>query len=169
MSVRYRRSPSASGWRESLRLLATRDRDVEERQRTLDATIAWSYELLDTDEQRVLRALSVFAGGCTMAAAHAVAAADLDSLESLLDKSLIRHRIDETGHDRYWILETIREYAARELHGNGEALEVGARHTAFFVDLAGELWRLSADRPPMNNAIDSSATAQTSAKLTHVR
>ncbi len=122
---------------ESLRLLATRDRDVEERQRTLDATIAWSYELLDTDEQRVLRALSVFAGGCTMAAAHAVAAADLDSLESLLDKSLIRHRIDETGHDRYWILETIREYAARELHRNGEALEVGARHTAFFVDLAG--------------------------------
>jgi predicted ATPase/class 3 adenylate cyclase len=124
---------------ESLRLLATRDRDVEERQRTLDATIAWSYELLYADEQRVLRALSVFAGGCTTAAAHAVAEADLDSLESLLDKSLIRHRIDETGHDRYWVLETIREYAARELHRHGEAPKVGARHTAFFVDLAGDV------------------------------
>jgi predicted ATPase len=60
---------------ESLRLLATRDRDVEERQRTLDATIAWSYELLYAHEQRVLRALSVFAGGCTTAAVNAVARA----------------------------------------------------------------------------------------------
>jgi predicted ATPase/class 3 adenylate cyclase len=124
---------------ESLRLLATRDRDVEERQRTLDATIAWSYELLHANEQRVLRALSVFAGGCTTAAAHAVAEADLDSLESLLDKSLIRHRIDEPGHDRYWVLETIREYAARELHRKGEARKIGARHTAFFVDLAVDI------------------------------
>ena len=119
--------------------MLTRDRDVEERQRTLDATIAWSYELLHAEEQRVLRALSVFAGGCTTAAAYAVAEADLDALESLLDKSLIRHRIDETGQDRYWMLETIREYAARELDRNGEALTVGARHTDFFVDLARDI------------------------------
>jgi predicted ATPase/class 3 adenylate cyclase len=124
---------------ESLSLLASRNRDVEERQRTLEATIAWSYELLNDDERRALRGLSVFAGGCTLAAAEAVAGADLDSLESLLDKSLIRHRVDETDHDRYWMLETLREYAQRELQRNGEADDAGTRHTEFFVTLAGEV------------------------------
>ena len=124
---------------ERLGLLASRNRDVEERQRTLEATIAWSYDLLDDDERRVLRGLSVFAGGCTLAAAEAVAEADVDSLESLLDKSLIRHRIDEAGQDRYWMLETIREYAQRELEREGEADAAGTRHTAFFADLAGHV------------------------------
>ena len=109
---------------ERLPLLTTRDRDVEERQRTLEATIAWSYDLLDNDERRVLRALSVFAGGCTLEAAEVVAEADLDLLESLLDKSLIRHRTDEASQDRYWLLETIREYADARLEeqGQGEAV-----------------------------------------------
>ena len=122
-----------------LGLLASRNRDVEERQRTLEATIAWSYELLDDDERRVLRGLSVFAGGCTLAAAEAVAGADVDSLESLLDKSLIRHRVGEAGEDRYWMLETIREYAQRELEREGEADAAGTRHTSFFADLAGQV------------------------------
>ena len=121
---------------ERLGLLASRDRDVEERQRTLEATIAWSYDLLEDDERRVLRGLSVFAGGCTLAAAEAVAGADFDSLESLLDKSLLRHRTDEADQDRYWMLETIREYAQRELEREGEADDAGVRHTAFFADLA---------------------------------
>ena len=121
---------------ERLELLTSRNRDVEERQRTLDATIAWSYELLDPRERRVLRGLSVFAGGCTLAAAEAVAGADLDSLESLLDKSLIRHRVGVTGEDRYWMLETIREYAQRELEREGEAGEVGGRHSAYFANVA---------------------------------
>ena len=121
---------------ERLGLLASRDRDVEERQRTLEATIAWSYDLLEDDERRVLRGLSVFAGGCTLAAAEAVAGADFDSLESLLEKSLLRHRTDEADRDRYWMLETIREYAQRELEREGEADDAGVRHTAFFADLA---------------------------------
>ena len=124
---------------ERLELLTSRSRDVEERQRTLDATISWSYELLDPSEQRVLRGLSVFVGGCTLAAAEAVAGADLDSLESLLDKSLIRHRVGRNGEDRYWMLETIRDYAQRELEREGEAGEAGARHSAFFADVAEEL------------------------------
>jgi tetratricopeptide (TPR) repeat protein len=124
---------------ERLGLLASRNRDVEERQRTLEATIAWSYDLLDDDERRVLRGLSVFAGGCTLAAAEAVAGGDVDSLESLLDKSLIRHRAGERGEDRYWMLETIREYAQRELEREGEADDAGMRHTAFFADLAGHV------------------------------
>ena len=121
---------------ERLGLLASRNRDVEERQRTLEATIAWSYELLDDDERRVLRGLSVFAGGCTLAAAESVAGADVEYLESLLDKSLIRHRIDEAGQDRYWMLETIREYAQRELEREGEADAAGTRYTTYFADLA---------------------------------
>ena len=93
------------------------------------------------DERRVLRGLSVFAGGCTLASAEAVAGADFDSLESLLDKSLIRHRIDEAGQDRYWMLETIREFAQRELERGGETHAVGVRHTAFFATLAGRRGR----------------------------
>ena len=109
------------------------------RQRTLEATIAWSYDLLDDEEQRILRSLSVFAGGCTLTAAEAVAGADLDVLESLLDKSLIRQRIDETGRDRYWMLETIREYSARRLALCGETEEANARHTRLLLGLAGEI------------------------------
>jgi predicted ATPase/class 3 adenylate cyclase len=124
---------------ERLALLASRNRDVEERQRTLEATIAWSYDLLDDDERRVLRGVSVFAGGCTLAAAEAVADAGVDSLESLLDKSLLRHRIGMTGEDRYWMLETIREYAQRELEREGEADGARTRHSAFFADLADRL------------------------------
>jgi len=124
---------------ERLELLTSRNRDVEERQRTLEATIGWSYELLDLHERRVLRGLSVFAGGCTLAAAEAVADADVDSLESLLDKSLIRHRMGMTGEDRYWMLETIREYAQRELERAGEADAAGTRHSGFFADLADRL------------------------------
>ena len=73
---------------ERLSLLVSRDRDLDERQRTLEATIGWSYDLLDPEEQHALRALSVFAGGCRLDAAEAVAGADLDLLDSLLDKSL---------------------------------------------------------------------------------
>jgi predicted ATPase/class 3 adenylate cyclase len=133
---------------ERLSLLATRDRDVEERQRTLEATIAWSYDLLDPEEQRVLRALSVFAGGCTLEAAEVVAGADLDLLESLLDKSLIRHRIDEAGQDRYWMLETIREYGVGQTDANAETSWLVTRYVAWFeeraVRIAPENW-LDAD------------------------
>ena len=124
---------------ERLVLLTARTRDVEERQRTLEATIAWSYDLLSEEEQRVLRSLSVFAGGCTLAGAEAVAGAELDALESLLDKSLLRHRVDEAGQDRYWLLETIREYAARELALAGELEEAQGRHTSFYLSVAAEL------------------------------
>ena len=124
---------------ERLGLLISANRDVDERQRTLEATIAWSYDLLDADEQQVLQALSVFVGGCTADGALAVAGADLDALDSLLDKSLIRHRVDEAGQDRYWMLETIREFAQRELQREGEAHDAGSRHTEFFASLAGDV------------------------------
>ena len=92
-------------------------RDADPRQRTIREAIDWSYRLLGEDEQRVLRALSVYPGGCTSEAAQQVAGADPDLLESLLDKSLLARRQD----DRYWMLATIREYAAERLEEAGEA------------------------------------------------
>jgi predicted ATPase len=109
-------------------------RDAEARQQTLRATIAWSYELLSHEEQRVLRALSVFVGGCTLDAAEEVAGADLDTLQSLVEKSLLRFT-----SERYWMLETIREFALQELTRRDEADDAGERHTEFFLTAAAEL------------------------------
>jgi len=86
-------------------------RDAETRQRTLRATIEWSYELLDDDERELLARLSVFRGGWTLAAAERVCAADVDLLQSLVEKSLVRRW--ESG--RFGMLETIREFAAGKL------------------------------------------------------
>jgi predicted ATPase len=86
-------------------------RDTETRQRTLRATIEWSYELLEPEEQRLLAALSVFRGGCTLEAAEQVAGADIELMQSLVDKSLVRRW--ESG--RFGMLETIREFADEQL------------------------------------------------------
>jgi len=112
-------------------------RDADPRQQTLRATIDWSHELLTDDEQRVYRALSVFAGGCTWEAAEQVAGADPDLLQSLLDKSLVRRRDTQHG-PRYWMLETIREHAHAELERAGE---VTACESALTGWLRGELER----------------------------
>ena len=90
------------------------DRDADPRQQTLRATIEWSYDLLSEEEQALFARLSVFAGGCTYEAAEQIADADPDTLQSLLDKSLVRKRESE-AEPRYWMLETIREYAAERL------------------------------------------------------
>ena len=74
-------------------------RDADARQRTLRATIEWSYELLTEEEKRLFAALSVFAGGCTLEAAESVCDADLDALQSLVEKSLLRHT-----DERFWML-----------------------------------------------------------------
>jgi predicted ATPase len=106
-------------------------RDAEARQRTLRATIEWSHDLLTHDEQRLFARLAVFAGGCTLEAAAEVADADLDTLQSLVDKSLLRHT-----EDRFWMLETIREFALERLEEAGAAEELRGRRSAYFLDLA---------------------------------
>ena len=104
-------------------------RDAEARQQTLRATIEWSHDLLSSEEQELFRRLSVFAGGCTLDAAEEVADADLDVLQSLIDKSLLR----QSG-ERFSMLETIRDYAAERLDEPGLA----HRHAEWFLALAEE-------------------------------
>ena len=98
-----------------LPLLTGGPRDAPERQRTLRATLDWSHGLLRGEEQRLFARLAVFAGGCRLEAAEAVCRADVSVLASLVDKSLIRH-----SSGRYWMLETIREYASERLDQLGE-------------------------------------------------
>ena len=108
-------------------------RDADPRQQTLRTTIAWSYDLLAEEEQRLFRALSVFAGGCTLEAAEEVAGADLDTLQSLVEKSLLRF-----SDARYWMLETIREYARDKLTEAGDAEEAELRHEKWMLSLLGD-------------------------------
>ncbi len=110
-------------------------RDSDPRHATLRTTIAWSYDLLSPDEQRLLARLSVFAAGCTLDSAEAVCDADLETLGSLLDKSLLRRRTGALARERFWLLETIREFAWERLEGFGE-LEVRARHARRMLSIA---------------------------------
>jgi predicted ATPase/class 3 adenylate cyclase len=119
-------------------------RDAEERHTTLRATIAWSYDLLDDDEQRLFARLGMFRGGCTLETAEMVCDADLDTLASLLDKSLLRRRTGLLGEERYWMLETIREFGLEQLEAAGEAEPLRRRHAEHFLAL-GETANLTAE------------------------
>jgi len=125
-------SPSALLERleQRLPLLAGGSRSAPERQRTLRATIAWSRDLLAAEEQDLFARLAVFAGGCTLEAAEEICGADLDAIASIVDKSLLR-RIG----DRYWMLETIREYAYEQLDQLPDAGVLRDRHAGFYVAL----------------------------------
>ena len=114
-----------------LPLLTGGARDLPERQRTLRAAIEWSYELLTPEEKRLFARLAVFGGGCTLESAEAVAEADLDDLQSLVDKSLLRHT-----EDRFSMLGTIHEYAAERLEQSGEVELLRSRHARHFLALA---------------------------------
>jgi predicted ATPase/class 3 adenylate cyclase len=114
-----------------LPLLTAGRRDLPERQQTLRATIEWSYELLDPDEQRLFARLGVFSGGWILEAAEEACDADLDTLASLLDKNLVRRQ-----EERYSMLETIREYAIERLEESGEGDELRRRHAEYFTRLA---------------------------------
>jgi predicted ATPase len=114
-----------------LPLLTSRRRDVEDRQRTLRATIEWSYDLLTPEEQELFRALSVFVGSFDAGTAEEVCAADVDRLESLVDKSLLR----TLGNGRLFMFETVREYAHERL----AAHEGAAMYEARLAEWVGRL------------------------------
>ena len=109
-------------------------RDADPRQATLRATIAWSYDLLTDEERAVLDRLSVFAGGCSVDAAEAVADADPDVLQALLDKNMLQRRVE--GEPRLWLLSSIQEFAAERLATRQEANEVRRAHARWYRALA---------------------------------
>lgn len=106
-------------------------RDAPERQQTLRATIDWSHELLGDREQRLFQNLAVFTGGCALEAAEEVAGANLDTLQSLVEKSLLRNT-----DGRFWMLETIREYAAERLRERADSETLGQLHAGHYLGLA---------------------------------
>ncbi|MBM2822286.1 MAG: Adenylate/guanylate cyclase protein [Thermoleophilia bacterium] len=147
------------------------ERDADPRQQTLRATIEWSYDLLSEEEQTLFAQLAVFAGGCTYEAAEAMCDADPDTLQSLLDKSLLRKRESELG-PRYWMLETIREYASERLDASGETDKLRRGHAEWFLALAEEaephlaidanwLDRLDLEVDNVRSALDFAAAAET--------
>lgn len=115
-----------------LPLLTGGRRDAPERQQTLRAAIEWSHDLLDEHEQRLFRRLAVFSGGFDPKGAETVAGADLDTLQSLVEKSLVRR--EPSG--RLDMLETIREFALEQLEAAGEGYDRRRRHAEFLLAVA---------------------------------
>ena len=118
-------------------------RDLPARQRTLRSAITWSHDLLTETDQVLLRRLSVFAGGCTLEAAEAVCGPGderpvLDQLTALIDSNLVRvpAAAAPDAAPRVVLLETIREFAAEQLHDHGELDDTGRRHADHFIALA---------------------------------
>ena len=112
----------------ALPLLSTRSRDAPARQQTLRATIEWSHELLKPDEQALFRSLAVFRGSFTLEAAEAVCAADLETLESLVVKNLVRR----LANGRLLMLDTIREFAIEKLEASPDSDAVRAATRRLF-------------------------------------
>jgi predicted ATPase len=142
---------------ERLSLLTGGARDLPQHQRTLRATLEWSYELLEKDEQLLFARLAVFVGGCTHAAATQVCSAEIDGLGSLVDKSLLRVR-----DGRFEMLETIRAYAAEQLKGSGEAEEIAQRHAAYIRELLEEI------EPELVSSADVETLAKAAAERSNV-
>ena len=141
---------------QALDLLSRGGNSLSDRHRTLRGTIAWSYNLLTPDEQRVFRFLSVFAGDCSIDAIQTVSgdANVEDSLEELLDQSLIQ-TIDSPDHDqpRVRMLETIRQFAFEELKRAAEETDVRDRHATYFLSIAEHT------RPRIEQSSDAGALA----------
>jgi non-specific serine/threonine protein kinase len=120
-------------------------RDLPARQQTLYATIAWSYELLSDRGRRLLRWLSAFAGGATLAAVEVVceplgdgAVGVIEDIRTLVDNSLLRLEEQDDGEARYWMLQTIRDFALEQLEASPDAATARQRHAEHFVALAEE-------------------------------
>jgi predicted ATPase/class 3 adenylate cyclase len=127
----------------ALPLLAGGSRDLPHRQRTLRDAIAWSYDLLAEPERRLFARLAAFVGGFSLEAVEAVCNPGgelglnaFDGVASLSNKSLLRQMVTGPEEPRFFMLETIREYAGERLEAEPDAEDIRRRHAGFFLDLA---------------------------------
>ena len=132
------------GWTGACRCSQADPATCLQRQQTLRDTIAWSYDLLASEEQALFRRLAVFAGGCTLEAAEAVANPDQEldvftGLAALVDHSLVRYAERPDGEPRFSILETVREYGLERLAASDEETAVRERHASYCLILAEAL------------------------------
>jgi predicted ATPase len=127
-----------------LHLLTGGARDLPTRQQTLRSTVDWSFGLLNTAEQTLLRRLSVFIGGCTLEGVEAVCDTRgdlgldiLDGMASMVDKSLAQ-QVEEAAETRFLMLNTIREYALERLGESDDEAKTRRAHAAYYLVLAEE-------------------------------
>ena len=122
---------------DAFRLLTGGSRTALPRQQTLRALIDWSYNLLSHEERTVLRRLSIFMGGWTLEAAESVCDNPnmLDLLSHLVDKSLVAVDLEHGNEPRYYLLETIRQYAREKLNESSESVLIRNRHMEYFCTL----------------------------------
>ncbi|WP_063774131.1 AfsR/SARP family transcriptional regulator [Streptacidiphilus rugosus] len=164
------------------RLLTGGSRTAQPRQQTLRAVVDWSWDLLPESERTLLRRVSVFSGGWTLAAAEAVCDLGddtLDLLGALVDKSLVvAYQPDAAGEMRYRMLETVRAYAADQLAAADEQRAQADAHLACFLGFAAEaepylrtadqldwLARLAADNDNLNAALRHAIATDTDSAL----
>ena len=130
---------------QGLSVLSGGARDLPVRQQTLRGTIAWSYDLLTQEEQKLFRRLSIFVNGCTWEAVEVVCRAAgelegdvLDGLLSLVDKSLLRQEESTEGEPRFWMLQLLREFGREALAIAGETELTRQGHALYYLALAEE-------------------------------
>jgi predicted ATPase/class 3 adenylate cyclase len=146
-----------------LQLLTRGARDADERHQTLRRTIEWSHDLLPRAERELFAGFAVFAGGCRLEAAEAVCGDVVDLVSSLVDKNLVQQRFDDDREPRFWMFETLREFALERLSEADRQLLRG-RHAQYFVarvhevvasdlTLAERLGALAADSANIHEAL----------------
>jgi predicted ATPase len=130
---------------QGLSVLTGGARDLPKRQQTLHGAIAWSYELLEPEQQMLFRRTAVFVDGCTLEAAEQVCTAAgklenavVEGLVALVDKSLLRQVQPEEGEARFWMLQTLREYGLKCLEKAGELEATREAHATYYLTLAEE-------------------------------
>ncbi|MGB3713316.1 MAG: protein kinase [Candidatus Promineifilaceae bacterium] len=124
----------------SLEALSGGSRDLATRHQTLQATISWSYDLLDAQEKKLFSRMAVFHGGRSLDAIQVVCQPGLDitiqdDVVSLINKSLLQRTDDLVGMPRYYFLETIHKFALERLLASDDAEAMQRRHAVFFAEL----------------------------------
>ncbi|HZJ46023.1 MAG TPA: protein kinase [Pyrinomonadaceae bacterium] len=126
----------------SLKVLTGGARDLPERQQTMRGAIAWSYDLLESQEKTLFNRLSVFLGGCSLEEAEAVCNSTgdleidfLDGVTSLVDKSLLRQKEQDDAEGRFSMLQTIREFGLEQLAQSGELETIRSEHLKFYLEM----------------------------------